>query len=356
MNTDDFAACLIAWHGRYGRKHLPWQQNPTAYRVWISEIMLQQTQVATVIPYYHRFIASFPDVLQLAKAKLDDVLHHWSGLGYYARARNLHRAACLIRERHAGCVPESFEALIALPGIGRSTAGAVLSLALGQRHPILDGNVKRVLTRCFALAGWPGEAAVERRLWRLAERLTPVQQVATYNQALMDLGASVCTRTNPTCGVCPLNTRCQGFAMGEPSRYPATKPRKSVPLRQVRMLLLYREEGVLLLEKRPPSGIWGGLWSLPECALERDPADFCTTHLGVQVEALYPLPQRRHTFTHFQLEIHPLAARIKNCVDSVLDGSDRLWYNTAQPDRLGMAAPVARIIGAYRALTTGDNV
>ncbi len=355
LTGNNFSNRLISWHRRDGRKDLPWQQNPTAYRVWVSEIMLQQTQVATVIPYFNRFIESFPGVLQLANAAQDDVLHHWSGLGYYARARNLHQAAKKIRDDHGGRFPETFEQVLSLPGIGRSTAGAVLSLSLGQPHPILDGNVKRVLIRFFAIDGWPGTASAQKRLWGLAEKMLPRQQVGTYNQALMDLGAGICTRGKPVCADCPLLDQCQGYAEGDPARYPQSRPRKRLPQKAVRLLLLHLDHEGLLLERRPPSGIWGGLWSLPECELETDPTDHCKTHMGLQVEELRPLPARRHTFTHFHLDIHPLVLQVNNNADCVMDGNERVWYNTAKPDSRGLAAPVARLIEEFSVLPLGDE-
>lgn len=354
LSSEEFANRLLTWHQRAGRKDLPWQQHPTAYRVWVSEIMLQQTQVATVIPYFNRFIARFPDATSLADTALDELLHLWSGLGYYARARNMHRAAQQIRDRHQGRFPEAYEQVVALPGIGRSTAGAVLSLSLGRRYPILDGNVKRVLTRFFAVPGWPGQVAVQNRLWAAAEQLTSLPHPGTYNQAIMDLGAGVCTRTRPACSQCPLIDHCRAYAEGDPTRYPESRAHKKLRLKSVRMLLLHRDRESLLLEQRPPSGIWGGLWSLPECGLENDPEAYCEKQLGVRVDALHELPSRRHTFTHFHLDIHPLVLQVKNYKECVMDGSRRVWYNTANPDRLGLAAPVARLIDEFSRITTGD--
>ena len=355
LNGDEFSSRMLAWYRLAGRKDLPWQQEPSLYRVWVSEIMLQQTQVATVIPYFKRFVVSFPGVRQLADAQLDDVLHHWSGLGYYARARNLHRAAQQIRDEHQGRFPEQFEQLLALPGIGRSTAGAVLSLSLGQRHAILDGNVKRVLTRFYAVPGWPGVTAVQKRLWSLAEQLTPHKQAGTYNQAMMDLGAGLCVRSKPTCGECPLADHCRAYAEGDPSRYPEARPNRRLPQKALQMLLLCRDEQTLLLERRPPTGIWGGLWGLPECELTVDPVQYCQEQLGLQVGELYRLPGRRHTFTHFHLDIQPLALRVKNSAQCVMDGGGRVWYNTANPDRLGLAAPVVRLIDEFSRTVRGDN-
>lgn len=269
--TDDFAARVLEWYSACGRKALPWQANRTPYRVWVSEIMLQQTQVATVIPYYRRFVDAFPDVAALAGAGLDDVLRHWSGLGYYARARNLHRAARAVVEQHGGRFPERVEDAVALPGIGRSTAGAILSLACGQRHPILDGNVKRVLARYHAVEGWPGKSSVSSELWAHAECHTPHESVAEYNQAMMDLGATVCTRT-PDCDACPVRGDCRARNLGLQRRYPGRREKRAKPRRRTHMALALFD-GAVYLEKREASGIWGGLWSLPEFVSTADIAD-----------------------------------------------------------------------------------
>ena len=341
--AQDFARRVLRWYDRHGRKSLPWQGGD-AYRVWVSEIMLQQTQVATVIPYFERFMAAFPDLERLARAPLDEVLHHWSGLGYYARARNLHRAAQQVSDEFRGWFPETFEAVAGLPGIGRSTAGAILSLACGQHHPILDGNVKRVLARCFAVDGWPGGQAALKRLWSLSEALTPATRTADYTQAIMDLGSLVCTRGKPACGDCPLHGVCQAQAQGNPTAYPQARPRKALPVKSTRMLILGDGSGGVLLERRPPSGIWGGLWSLPECPPEETVAGWCRRVLGVEIGCTRDLPQRRHSFTHFHLEITPVRVRVKNPNRYLMDAGSRVWYNLSQPDSRGLAAPVARIL------------
>ena len=355
--TDDenFSIQVLHWYQSAGRKDLPWQQEPTPYRVWISEIMLQQTQVATVIPYFHRFIGRFPDLSTLAAASLDDVLHHWSGLGYYARARYLHQAARQIQDEWGGVFPSRFDRLLALPGIGRSTAGAILSLALGERHAILDGNVKRVLARCFAVTGWPGKAEVGRRLWSLAERLTPVERVREYNQAMMDLGAGVCTHNRPVCGECPLFERCRSRKQGNPTAYPGSRQRKMLPIRKTRMLLIRNETNGLLLERRPSTGIWGGLWTLPECDLDSRPEIWCRDRFGMSVEVLATWPVRRHTFSHFHLDILPTLVAVKNSANCVMDGEDRVWYNTAKPDVRGLAAPIARLLGEFTEHHKGET-
>jgi len=344
IDEREFVQRVLHWYRQSGRKDLPWQQDITPYRVWVSEIMLQQTQVATVIPYYGRFTRRFPDLPSLAMATLDEVLHHWSGLGYYARGRNLHLAARQIMEQHDGRFPEGLEQAMALPGIGRSTAGAVLSLALGQHHPILDGNVKRVLTRCFAVEGWPGRSAVQKRLWELSERLTPERNPGRYNQAMMDLGAGPCNRSRPACADCPLMDLCQAFHESDPLHYPTSKPRKALPVKLVRMLLLRDGSDRLLLERRPPSGIWGGLWSLPECAQDEEPQVWSRDHLGLETQMLNQWAPLRHTFSHYHLDIHPLEMQVENSANCMMEGGSRVWYNTACPDRRGLPAPVEKMI------------
>ena len=339
-----FSDAVLGWFDRHGRKDLPWQRVPSPYRVWVSEIMLQQTQVATVIPYFERFVGRFPDVASLAAASLDDVLHLWSGLGYYARARHLHRAAGIVRDRFAGELPDEFKALASLPGVGRSTAGAVLSLASGQRHAILDGNVKRVLARYFAVAGWPGKAAVQARLWELAERMTPRERVGDYNQGMMDLGSGLCTRRRPACGRCPLQGGCLALAQGNPSAYPGRKPPRRPPVRSVRMLLIRDSDGAVLLEQRPPVGVWGGLWGFPEVSIETDPIAWCRDQINAEVESGRTLPARRHTFSHFLLDIHPQELLLSGTGCYVLEGTSHVWYKPERPDVRGLAAPVSRLI------------
>ena len=343
MDSAEFSRRVLTWFDSHGRKHLPWQQEPTPYRVWISEIMLQQTQVATVIPYYQRFMARFPTVITLADADLDQVLHLWSGLGYYARGRNLHKAAIIIRDRYHGCLPLDIGALCQLPGIGRSTAGAILALASGQRHAILDGNVKRLLARFRAVEGWPGHSRVLALLWELAETYTPQERVADYTQAMMDLGAMVCTR-RPQCGACPLAVGCVAHALGRETEFPEPKPRRQLPVRQTRMLLLRTDQAEVLLEKRPPSGVWGGLWSLPECPSDAVVVEWCHDVLGVKVEHVRSWAMMRHTFSHFHLDITPISGQIKNPANGVMEAGRFVWYNTRQPDARGLAAPVQRLL------------
>ena len=344
MDPHRFAPLVLDWFDRHGRKDLPWQRDPSPYRVWVSEVMLQQTQVAVVIPYFERFMAQLPTVADLAAASLDQVLHLWSGLGYYARARNLHRAAGLILTRDGGDLPRDLAQLQALPGIGRSTAGAILSLARGQRQIILDGNVKRVLARAFAVPGWPGDGPVLARLWDLAGVCTPADGVAAYNQAMMDLGATLCTRAAPACGRCPLAAGCAALGLGDPTAFPAPKPRREVPVREVSLLVLCNPAGEVLLERRPPAGVWGGLWSLPECETGADPADWCLRNLGLTPVRVEKLKARRHSFSHFRLDIQPLRVAIDRPPAQLADADRNIWYDPRRPTPLGLASPVTRIL------------
>jgi A/G-specific adenine glycosylase len=342
-----FGAALLEWFDRDGRRDLPWQLDPTPYRVWVSEIMLQQTQVATVIPYYERFMRRFPDLAALAAAEPDQVLHHWSGLGYYARARHLHAAARRIVEQSDGVFPESLDAVMALPGVGRSTAGAILALSGGQRHPILDGNVKRLLARFHAVEGWPGQTAVQKRLWELAERYTPPTRVADYTQAVMDLGATLCTRGRPDCERCPLQDACAARRDGRQADFPAPRPARTLPVRTVTMLLLGNRDGELLLERRPPSGIWGGLWSFPELVTGEDIDAWCARQLGMAVTHAGAWPVVRHTFSHFHLDITPHLARVRARPGRVMEDGRRVWYKPGLADERGLAAPVERLVARY---------
>ncbi len=350
--ADCFAARVLDWHARHGRKDLPWFHDRTPYRVWVSEIMLQQTQVATVVPYYLAFMEAFPDVATLARAPLDEVLRHWSGLGYYARGRNLHRAAGLVVERHGGELPERFEDLVALPGIGRSTAGAILSLARGQRHAILDGNVKRVLARHHAVPGWPGTPAVAARLWELAEQHTPHHDVARYNQAMMDLGATVCTR-RPACERCPLAEDCRARALGDTAAYPGRRPPRARPEKHTHMALALWDGGVYL-ERRPAAGIWGGLWSLPEFAEAGEIADWCERCLGAPAAALEHWEPLRHSFSHYDLDITPVAVRLAGPPARLADTDAAVWYRVDEAPGFGLAAPVKRLIEKVRSDAKGS--
>ncbi len=343
MLIDSFSDRLLSWFDQHGRKNLPWQQQ-SPYHVWVSEIMLQQTQVKTVIPYYQRFIQRFPDLQQLAAAPIDEVLHLWSGLGYYARGRNLHRAAQQMCWRHQAELPASLDELIKLPGIGRSTAGAILSLSKNQRQPILDGNVRRVLARCFAIAGWPGRRTVEQQLWDLSEQVTPHQRIADYTQAIMDLGATVCTRSKPVCNTCPMSGHCIAQKTGSIECYPAKKPKRSLPEQHTTMLLLQNEQDEILLQQRPPSGLWGGLWCLPQCETETAIAPWCQQQLGLNISQVATGKRFCHTFSHYRLHITPVYARAKPSTHTVMESTPRLWYNRQQPPSLGLAAPVSKLL------------
>lgn len=343
--ASDFAHRLIAWQKRHGRHDLPWQVSRDPYPIWLSEIMLQQTQVETVIPYFRRFLARFPDLSTLAAAEQEAVLAHWSGLGYYARARNLHQAARRIVAEHGGRFPEQVTAIQALPGIGRSTAAAIAAFAFGQRQAILDGNVKRVLTRVFGIEGWPGDKAVETRLWALAESLLPKSEVQAYTQGLMDLGATCCTRSRPHCQACPFAGDCIAHCQGRQGELPGPRPRKSLPEKSVAMLVLVRA-GEVLLEKRPPSGIWGGLWSLPECPEAADPL-FAAQALGYRAEAARPLPGFTHVFTHFRLFIRPWALQVTARPQAA--EPSRLWLALDDLEGAALPTPVRRILEMARA-------
>lgn len=340
MQPSLFAQYTLDWYQQYGRKTLPWQQDKTPYKVWLSEVMLQQTQVATVIPYFQRFMSQFPTVNDLAAAPLDEVLHLWTGLGYYARARNLHKAACQVAEKHQGIFPQNFDDVAALPGVGRSTAGAILSLSLGQHYPILDGNVKRVLARCYAVAGWPGKREVETTLWALSEQVTPAQGVSHFNQAMMDLGAMVCTRSKPKCELCPLQSGCIAYANQSWQNYPGKKPKKVLPVKTAWFLLLQQGDNVLL-QQRPPTGIWGGLYSFPQFDHQQGMQAWLDER-GIRGE-LQPMTAFRHTFSHFHLEIVPLLLQDAE-FSSAMDESGALWYNLARAPAVGLAAPVERLL------------
>lgn len=343
MSPERFRKAVLDWYDEHGRKDLPWQRDITPYRVWVSEIMLQQTQVGTVIPYFERFTARFPRVEDLAAADLDEVLHLWTGLGYYARARNLHRAARILVDEYGGAFPRDVEALAALPGIGRSTAGAIASISMGLRAPILDGNVKRVLTRWLGIEGWPGERAVEKQLWEHAERLTPAERVRDYTQVMMDLGATLCTRTRPACDRCPLADGCVALRTGRVDRLPGRKPRRTLPVRSTFMLLLAGADGDVLLRRRAPDGLWGGLW-LPPMLDELDALPALLAELGLHARgAPAHLPGFRHTFSHFHLDIAPVRLAVQG--SAVADRDDLRWVAPGAPGELGLPAPVKRLLG-----------
>ncbi len=339
-----FARRLLAWYDRNGRHDLPWQRDATAYRVWVSEIMLQQTRVQTVIPYYRRFLRRFPSVRKLAEASPDDVMAHWSGLGYYSRARNLHRAARVVRERHGGRVPRKRQDLERLPGIGRSTAAAILALAHGERHAILDANVKRVLARHADVAGWPGNGDVNRRLWRVAERHLPQTRVADYTQALMDLGALVCTGNDPECAACPVARDCRARIADRVHLRPAPAPKRERPGRRI-ILLMALHKNRMLLERRPPSGIWGRLLSFPEAADRRAAETWYTTHLGEPDTARY-WPEIRHDLTHVRLLLVPLKLEYSTVRWGVCEDNRFIWR--ALSPATAVPAPIKRLIGELK--------
>ena len=345
IQADEFAPRVLRWFDQYGRKNLPWQQDISPYRVWVSEIMLQQTQVATVIPYFERFMERFPTVEALAEADIDQVLHLWTGLGYYARARNLHKAAAVVCAEHEGKFPASVEELEALPGIGRSTAGAIAALSMQIRAPILDGNVKRVLARYLAIPGWPEQSAVKAQLWSVAEQLTPDERVADYTQAMMDLGATVCSRSKPDCASCPLNSDCTALAKDDIKSFPGKKPRKALPVKATMMLVVRDTAGRVLLQKRPPQGIWGSLYSFPEMAEESESVAQQSlpglSGLNREDATLLPL---RHTFSHYHLDITPVQYRTQEQVDQIADSDRWLWYPLDHSLQVGLAAPVKKLL------------
>ena len=343
---DDFSARILRWFEVHGRKDLPWQINATPYRVWVSEIMLQQTQVTTVIPYYQRFMQSFPTVEALAEASHDEVMEHWSGLGYYARARNLHKAAKSLQDNDYE-LPNYAEGLIAMPGIGRSTAGAILSLAYQQHAAILDGNVKRVLARHYAIEGWPGKSTVLNKLWDLTEDLTPVKNAAHYNQAMMDMGATLCKRSKPKCDQCPVSATCQALAQNRVSDYPESKPKKVKPTKYSRLLMLSNADGQLYLQRRPPTGIWGGLWVPPLLDVDSDIEEMLVT-LGLHaLSDIEYTDLHRHELSHFSWDLQPLWITVQESTADkrVMEAEDTVWYNYAQNQPpIGYPAPISKIL------------
>jgi A/G-specific adenine glycosylase len=343
-----FAARVLAWYDRHGRHDLPWQHPRSAYRVWIAEVMLQQTQVATAIAYYQRFLGRFPDVQTLAAAPLDEVLRLWAGLGYYARARNLHRAARAIVAHHGGEFPRRLEAACALPGLGRSTAGAILAQAYGARHAILDGNVRRVLARYRAIGVAVGPAQANRQLWALAEALLPRRRLADYTQALMDLGATVCVARTPECGRCPVRADCQAYVEGRVADFPASRPRRARPLRQARLLLVENGAGALLFERRPPAGLWGGLWCLPLVEGDTDAAEFLFDRYRLRAQPEEALPRLRHGLTHFELELEPVRLRLLGAEPQVREREALRWISMSARRWPGMPQPVAVLLRQLR--------
>jgi A/G-specific adenine glycosylase len=344
---------VLQWFDDNGRKHLPWQQDKTAYRVWVSEIMLQQTQVATVIPYYHAFMAAFPTVEALASATQDKVLSHWSGLGYYARARNLHKAAKFVVNDLQGEFPTTVDTMMELPGIGRSTAAAVVSIVYDTPAAILDGNVKRVLARLHAIDRWPGEKQTELALWQVAEAYAPTQRCGDYTQAMMDLGATLCTRRQPQCLLCPLQQDCRARQLGDPALFPVKKPKVNKPVKAVKLLILQHQDQVLL-EKRPITGIWGGLWSLPEMDLAADieldvPQRFYCDVVQLQVQSDF-----RHTFSHYHLDITPCFVSVEPSL-LIADTQKYQWFALPAALALGLPAPIRQLLQPLDPLSSSSS-
>lgn len=337
-----FAPRLLEWYRTSGRGLLPWRVNVSPYRVWISEIMLQQTLVTTVIPYYERFLEQFPTVADLAAAQLDEVLHLWSGLGYYARARNLHRTAVEICQLYDGKFPADVALLQELPGIGRSTAGAICAIAFGLQTPILDGNVKRVLTRFFKISGWPGTSSVQKELWRLAAEQTPPVDCADYTQAIMDLGATLCTRRAPNCPECPLSADCQALAADCVSTLPTPRKARTLPVKRAWFVVIRNVNGDVLLQKRPPSGLWGGLWCLPQIDREKAAIATASRELEMTLEQCDTGIEQRHSFTHYHLDYTPVYAMVTR-VGRVLDAETK-WVDPKRPGVIGLPRPIDQIL------------
>ena len=341
-----FSLPLLSWFDTYGRKDFPWQHPRSAYRVWVSEIMLQQTQVKTVIPYFNRFINRFPDIQALAMASEDDVLSHWSGLGYYSRARNLRKTAAIIHTDFHGEFPNDLKQLINLPGIGPSTAAAIASLAFNKPTAILDGNVKRVLSRYFLVDGIPQQAAVHQKLWKLANECMPRKRCADYTQAIMDLGATCCTTKNPDCTHCPLQTSCLAKEHNEVANYPNKKPKKIIPTKEQQFLLLYSGDQSIYLEKRPPTGLWGGLWCLPNIEFSDCPTTYVFNRYMLQTSNVQELMTINHSFSHFHLRIKALSMQINPVLNTLAECPGR-WFAPHEITGLGLAKPVSDIINFF---------
>jgi A/G-specific adenine glycosylase len=339
----NFAAALIHWHQTHGRHHLPWKKNMTPYRIWVSEIMLQQTQVATVVPYFERFVTHFPTLQDLASAALDEVLIHWAGLGYYSRAKNLHQTAQIIVHEHHGRFPNTLETLTALPGIGRSTAGAVLVFAYGQKAAILDGNVKRIFIRLHHLEMSTQDRAAEKILWPIAEHYLPNHHIQSYTQSLMDLGASVCLRRRPLCQKCPLSNQCLAYQHNATDRLPLPKKQKKLPLKKVFFLMIQNQDKHILLVKRPPVGIWSNLWSVPELSKLSELTSLSESLSLNSVQIQKKLPVFKHTFTHFQLEITPLISQCDPSIASLAE-KKQTWVSQSILKNYGMPKPVDTLL------------
>lgn len=347
LNSKSFPRLLLRWFDLHGRKDLPWQKNKTPYRVWVSEIMLQQTQVSTVIAYFERFMTAFPDVHALANAREDDVLHLWTGLGYYQRARHLHKTAKLLIRQYHGDFPSEVCDLETLPGIGRSTAGAIRSIAFEKKAPILDGNVKRVLTRLHGITEWPGEKHVTEKLWKLAEDYSPSKRAADFSQAIMDLGATLCVRGQPRCDECPFEKYCIARKKGIEKQLPQAKPRKSLPTRKTIFLILRNGTGSVLLEKRPARGVWAGLWSFPEIETDTSVNEIkntCRKRYKLSIDNITYGEPFRHTFSHYHLDIQPVFLKVAQAANRVMENDQIIWYTTRQSQRVGLPAPVKLLL------------
>lgn len=336
-----FSTRLIAWQKIHGRHDLPWQNTTDPYALYLSEIMLQQSQVSTVIGYYAKFMQRFPDIASLANATQEEVLEYWSGLGYYSRARNLHNAAGIIMDTHNGVFPSDVTVMQTLPGIGRSTAAAIASFAFNQIETILDGNVKRVLARHFLIEGWTSSPKVENSLWAIAESLLPKQDMVAYTQGLMDLGATICTRSKPKCEMCPLKASCKAFSENRTKELPTPKPNKTIPQKQTTMLLLLNGDEVML-EKRPQSGIWAGLWSFPEISMQEMASEVALKRFGLEVEAEEPLASIQHVFTHFKLEILPQPLNVLSKPTEAI--ANTIWLPIGDAIGAAIPAPVRKLI------------
>ncbi len=339
-----FSAELLQWFDQHGRHDLPWQHPRSPYRVWLSEIMLQQTQVATVIPYFEKFLLSFPDLRTLANAELDQVVALWAGLGYYTRARNLHRAAKICMESHQGELPVTLDELCALPGIGRSTAAAILSQAHDLPFAILDGNVKRTLSRYYGITGWPGSPAVEKQLWELSENLLPEKRNADYTQAIMDFGATFCTRSKPRCHQCPLNEHCVAHLENRVSELPEKKPGKKIPTRHTVMLVMLNNQNEVLLSRRPAKGVWSGMWSLPEVMQPDEAEPVLRQFVQDKSSGNIELPEFQHTFSHYHLMIKPFLWRDLQAKHRIADSDSARWHPLAELTSVGLPAPVKKLL------------
>jgi A/G-specific adenine glycosylase len=346
INSPDesFSTAILQWFADHGRKNLPWQHDITPYRVWLSEIMLQQTQTATVIPYFHQFTSKYPTIQLLSKASIDDVLALWSGLGYYARGRNLHKTAQIIDQNYGGIFPDNLDGLIKLPGIGRSTAGAIASISMGKNIAILDGNVKRVLCRFYQIEGWPGTKLVENQLWAIAEQLVPQKNCNDYTQAMMDLGATLCTRSKPKCQICPLVLRCDAYQSNNVLTYPYKKPKKDKPIKNTQFLIFQLPNKKILLEKRPSKGIWGGLWSFPELELEQDGYQHSVEKYGCNVINVQKGNTFKHTFSHYHLNIHPIYVQLSGLTGEGSECNDIKWTHPKNHNKIGVPSPIKTLL------------